>query len=259
MIKAYTKQGQRNFVVSSSGNAALASILATTQHNKNNPTKQITLTILVGQHVDTEKHKRLSSAIADVSQIELRQVERPKQEAFQMGKNGDATYLRQSTDDLALEGYLSLAQEMGKIPDLRAIFVPTSSGTCAQAIANYFTGLENSPEIHIVQTAFCHPIAELCLPEGVTPPDNDERSIAGAIVDKVAHRKTLLSSAVLASGGAGWIPNEEVIEQAVAAIKANTDITKVTPNGALGLAGIMQTSEHNKTWDGPVAALICGA
>ena len=49
------KEGLVNFVISSSGNAALAAALHVRHHNKNNPDKKISLTIFVGNKIPTEK------------------------------------------------------------------------------------------------------------------------------------------------------------------------------------------------------------
>ena len=136
--------------------------------------------------------KKLIAIIEDPL-IKLEQVENPKQSAFQMDKDNKAKNLRQSTDDAALEGYFELAQELDKIPDLSAIFIPTSSGTTAQALGEAFAKLSQKPQIHIVQTTACCPIASVIArsEERATRQSisNTSTSIADAIVDHIAHRK----------------------------------------------------------------------
>src|SRR3989338_310192 len=128
MIKKYAKEGIADFVISSSGNAALAAIHATIAHNQNNPGKEIKLTVFVGAHIPKQKLDRLQSLIiyppageaGHVSFITINQVEKPKQQAILLEKQGVAKHLRQSTDDTALEGYAELAEELNHIPNLNA-------------------------------------------------------------------------------------------------------------------------------------------
>lgn len=259
MIKKYFKEdGITNFVISSSGNAALAAIHAVQAHNRNNP-HNIKLTIYIGQHIDAQKFKMLTNVIEDPN-IQLEQVERPKQTAFQIDKEGTAKNLRQSTDDTALFGYMELAEELNNIPNLQAIFVPTSSGTTAQALAEAFETIEPStwggkqhPEIHIVQTTACHPIAELF----DTDFEKTEQSCAGAIVDKVAHRKEVLLEAIKKTKGSGWVVNDEQIKQAQKLLKDTTKISTST-NAALSIAGLQKALKKGKVYDGVVVCLLTG-
>jgi threonine dehydratase len=247
MIKKYAKEGFTHFAISSSGNAALAAVLATERHNQNNPERLITLDIFVGMNIEENKLKRLS-AVKKSEAVSIKQVERPKQEAFLLDKSGEAKYLRQSTDELALDGYLELGQDLMKIPNLQAVFVPTSSGTTAQALGELFAE-SDGPELHIVQTTSCHPMVE--------KESSDEESIAGAIVDKVAHRKDAVQAVVKKTNGDGWIVSNVEIKFAMQQIK-NTENIQVSANGALGVAGLMQAVAYGKKFDGAVACIICG-
>ena len=127
-------------------------------HNRNNESK-LRLTVFVGQNINPQKMKKLITIIEDPL-IKLEQTENPKQSAFQIDKDNKAKNLRQSTDDAALEGYFELAEELDKIPNLSAIFIPTSSGTTAQALGEAFAKLSQKPQIHIVQTSACHPMVD---------------------------------------------------------------------------------------------------
>lgn len=251
------KDGVTDFVISSSGNAALAAALATTHHNENNPTKPITLTIFVGQNIAAKKMAHLTT-LANGG-IKIEQVANPKQQAFQLEKSGAAKFLRQSTDDLALVGYQELARELDHIPNLAAIFVPTSSGTTAQALGEAFAKLSQKPQIHIVQTSAVHPIVN-ALPTSAPSAalaETDE-SIAGAIVDKIAHRKASVVAAVLDSNGAGWIVSDDEIRTAIALVKKTTEID-ISPNSALSVAGLAQARRQGWSVDGTVVCVITGA
>jgi len=255
MMKTYIKQdGIRDFVISSSGNAALAAIRMAVKHNQNNPDKQITLKVFVGKNIDEKKLQRLHSEITNLqSEISIEQVDRPKQEAFKLDKEGVATSLRQSTDNLALEGYHALAFELMKIPDLKAVFIPTSSGTTAQAVAEVFAKEQPNIQVHIVQTTACHPIATALGAEGT---DTDS-SVAGAIVDNVAHRKQDVVSVVSQTHGKGWVVTDEEITSAEKLVKETTSIT-ISPNSALAIAGLKKALDEGTEFEGAVVCVITG-
>lgn len=254
LIKQYNKEGIRDFIVSSSGNAAWAGIKAVQAANQNNPNSSLSLQVFVGKKISEQKINTLKKEISD-SHITLEQVDNPKQQAFQAEKDGKGKWLRQSTDDNALTGYLDLAKELAKIPNLAAVFVPTSSGTTAQGLFAGFKLAEVNPEIHIIQTPICHPIAD----QVITTPflSSAPTSLATAIVDNVAHRKEKVAEAIKASGGAGWIATDEQILEAIK-ITRETCGFEISPNSALSVAGLMQAIKNGKKWDGSVVCLITG-
>lgn len=251
MIKKYFKEDNlTNFVISSSGNAAIAAVHAVQAHNRNNPTK-LKLTVFIGQHINPEKMKTLL-AIIDDANIKIEQVEKPKQMAFQMDKNGEAKLLRQSIDDTALEGYIELAEELVKIPNLSAVFIPTSSGTTAEGLGKAFADLRKNIQIHIIQTTTCHPIVS-------TTQKNilEEKSLADAIVDKVAHRKENVIEIIRETNGNGWIANNTEIKDAIELVEDTCKI-KISPNSALSIVGLKQAIENKWKFSGPVVCLITG-
>jgi len=251
MIKKYAKEGVRDFVISSSGNAAIAAALGTQNHNRNNPDKQVTLRIFVGNQIPENKLSKLQELTDD--SITVEQCERPKQQAFQIDKEGSATFLRQSTDDLALEGYVSLAEDLLKIPNLKAVFVPTSSGTTALALAQTFLEKESGVQVHIAQTTSCSAIAQ-----HFDTPDSKEQSIAGAIVDNVAHRKADVIEAIEKTKGSGWILTNDQIKEARKLIKDTTNID-ISTNSSLSVAALQKAKAADWSWDGPVVCLVTGA
>lgn len=257
MIKNYHKEGFNKFVISSSGNAALAAIHTVQQHNKNNPSS-LYLKIFIGQNIEHKKLLKLTKLISD-PKITIEQVERPKQMAFQLNKSGEAKSLRQSTDDLALEGYTTLAEELIKIPNLQAVFVPTSSGTTAQALAGYFLNTKEIPQVHIVQTSSCHPIvSEINISNNLpTEQTLNNLSVAAAIVDKIAQRKNKVAELVNLTKGSGWVCNNQEIQDAVALTKKQTEID-ISPNSALSVAGLKKAMASGLEFSGPVVCLITG-
>ncbi len=260
MIKKYFKEeNQTEFVISSSGNAALAAVEAVQAHNRNNDSK-LRLTVFVGQNINPQKMKKLITIIEDPL-IKLEQTENPKQSAFQMDKDSKAKNLRQSTDDAALEGYFELAEELDKIPNLSAIFIPTSSGTTAQALGEAFVKLSQKPQIHIVQTTSCHPIASVIARneerETKQSISNTDTSIADAIVDRIAHRKEKVVEVIKNSCGSGWIVTDEEIKNAIKLVKDACNLA-ISPNSALSVAGLAKAVQNDFKWDGAVICLITG-
>ena len=252
MIKKYFKEnGITNFVISSSGNAALAAIHAIQAHNRNN-SSPLSLCILVGQHIEPQKLKLLNTTKED-HRVTIEQVHRPIQKALQMEKDNNIKYLRQSTDDIALLGYGELAEELNKISNLSAIFIPTSSGTTAQALGGSFHAYGQKPQIHIVQTTACHPIAEHFdrnIP--IT-----ESSIARAIVDKAARRKEKVIEEITQSHGSGWIVTDSQIQDAIKLIKTTCSLA-ISPNSALSIAGLKKAVDAGHAFNGVVVCLITG-
>ncbi|MCF6276376.1 MAG: PLP-dependent lyase/thiolase [Candidatus Magasanikbacteria bacterium] len=251
MIESYIKTGITEFVVSSSGNAGLTAMLFVKKHNKT-AQKAVKLAVFVGKKISEGKLKPLNKLTDE--NIEIKQVERPKQQAFLEGKKENIAYLRQSTDETALEGYKSLAEELDEIENLEAIFVPTSSGTTAEALGKHFESLKQNPQIHIVQTESCNPIASEFMKWDKI---DVEDSIAGAIVDNVAHRKDIVTEIVKNSKGSGWIVTNNEIKSAINITVEDTEI-EISPNSALSVAGLIKARESGWSWNGAIVCLITG-
>lgn len=251
MIDAHLKTGTKDFVVSSSGNAALASAFYIKKLNQKSKNK-ITLQIFVGEKIDLAKLKKLQKLVD--RNITLTQIKKPKQSAFQLEKNNRALWLRQSTDDIALLGYFELAKELSKIKNLSAVFVPTSSGTTALGLDEGFKKLKLKIQIHIAQTASVHPMAQnfsqlRC--------EIENESLATAIVDKIALRKPAVLKALKQNRGFGWVAGNTEITSAIQ-LTSRTEKIKLSPNSALAVAGLHQAIKNNWKFNGPVACLITG-
>jgi threonine dehydratase len=256
MIKEYYRQGIRKFIISSSGNAALSAIIDVQNHNLSKSKEPLTLTIFVGEHIDQKKFDKLKKAIND-PHIKLEQTEYAKATAIQLEKeNPDTKYLRQSTDELALRGYVELAEELSKIPELNAVFIPTSSGTTAQGLALGFQKLNPPPQLHIVQTSSCHPLIDVINP-AQSQDLPKELSLASGIVDNIGHRKEMLAEAVKTSNGNGWIITNEEIKNAIELTKKTTDLT-ISGTSALSVAGLQKALKSGWKPGGAVACLITG-
>ena len=252
MIDEYLKENINHFAISSSGNAALASAYYIKELNENRENK-IKLEILIGRHIATNKQRKLEEFKDE--NISITMHDRPLQTLFTITKDPAIRALRQSNDDLALIGYESLAEELLTIHQLEAVFVGTSSGTTAQALAQYFIKNNHKVEIHIVQTSTCNPIAKEFVDNNVI--EIEENSIADAIVDHTALRKDNLIKLIKETNGNGWIVTNNQIKIAQELTRNHTDIT-ISTNSALSIAGLIEAVYTGKKWNGSVACIICG-
>ncbi len=259
MIDQYYEKGDRNFAISSSGNAALAAALHV-QHLNSSGKDQVKLDIFVGNHVSPLKLQKIR-VIADKSNSNIRVLvkERPLQTLTQVAQEGVRS-LRQSTDDEALVGYQSLAEELiGQIPKvypsgkIGAIFIGTSSGTTAQALADYFLKNKSAIQVHIVQTSSCHPLSDAF--ESYDGPD--ERSIADAITDITGHRKSALIPLIEKTGGKAWVATNDDIRSAQELVQNHTGVL-ISTNSALSVVGAMKAAYIGHKVAGAVVCLIGG-
>ncbi len=254
MIDAELKSGQTNFVISSSGNAALAALRHVTTKNKSRSENFISLHIFVGRRIGEQKLAKLEAEKS--SKITIEQVDNPKQSAFQWAEKNDGYNLRASMSEIALAGYETLSEELNKIENLQSVFVATSSGTAAVGLGLGFKKTVAHPQIHIVQTTSCHPIADFILKK-TDLENSQEPSLADAIVDKIGHRKEELEKIVKESGGTAWIiGNKEIAEALEFASEYAGE--KLTANSALALAGLIAAQKNNRLPEGNAVCIIGG-
>lgn len=248
MIDMKVAEGHKEFAVSSSGNAALAALRHIQKRNSEGD--DLKLSIFVGEHISPEKLQRLKDEAKD-PRVTIDESPRPLQALKRLIDGGKAS-LRQSTDDEALVGYRALAAEIAATPDLKAVFVGSSSGTAAQAIAAYLTEHGKPAAVHVVQTSAVAPLARALGAEGAEAP-----SIADAIVDRVAHRREAVVEAVGRTGGKGWIAAIGDIRRAQALLRDKAGID-ATGNGALGLAGLIAALAKGERFDGSIVCIVTG-
>ncbi len=251
MIESHLlKNKSANFVVSSSGNAALATGIYIQKINRVR-VDQIKLEILVGEKINELKFNSLKESFKNDFNIIITQVSQPKKIALQKEKSGNYIWLRQSTDEIALVGYEELAVELAEIKNLEAVFVPTSSGTTAVGLHLGFKKLGLNPQIHIVQTTTCHPFVKL---EGSL---EETESIANAIVDKVGHRQSQIIDTLADSHGRGWIATNEEILNAIK-LTEETEAIEISTNSALSVVGLKKSLTAGIEFSGAVVCLITG-
>ena len=246
MIDTKASGGATRFAVSSSGNAALAAIRHIQE--RNTAGGELSLSVFIGKHINPEKKKKLLSEIHD-ERIIIKETDRPLQA---LSKSGGES-LRQSTNPLALTGYETLAAEISETPELSDVFISVSSGTAAQALADYFIANKKSVAVHIVQPAGNSSIAG----DFDTEKRKKEISIADAIVDKTARRKEALINAVRETGGAGWVVSNDETRQAQKFLLEKAGM-EATPNGILGFAGLLRAVSKGAKFHSAVVCVITG-
>lgn len=252
MIDNYYEKGDREFAISSSGNAALAAARYTIELNaKNTNNEPINLDIFAGNNIVAHKLDRIKKLADEHIRVLIK--ERPLQALTQSAQEGKRS-LRQSTDDLALVGYESLAKELSEIKKVGAIFIGTSSGTTAEALGEYFLKNKLPIQVHIVQTPSCHPMIDSF--DSFDVPN--ERSVADAIVDHIGYRKDKLISLVAKTGGRGWLATNENIESARDIVLEHADGLQISTNSALSVVGAMQAAYLGYEIKGAVVCMICG-
>lgn len=261
MIEYYLEQGRSDFVISSSGNAAVSAAYYVSKTNEIN--SSIGLRVFISRNINRQKRVRLEQAAGNSGLIAIKEVERPKQQAFQYAKEAGAVYLRGSQDDIALKGYEDLSAEILRQvsgDDFVAIFIPTSSGA---AVVGIYNGMKKTqiPSLHIVQTAKIHPMAG----EFDRDFEKAESSLASAIVDNVAHRKNEVVDIVKETDGRGWVISDEDLRAAEELYlhfhtEAGTNYTIASPSydSLLSLAGLIRARKKGRQFDGTVVLLFTG-
>ena len=150
----------------------------------------------------------------------------PRKEAIQFVNKQHIPGLFSSKDDLALEGYKTIAFEIvEQVPRrLQHIFVPVSSGATVEGIYQGFRALSQQtgglslrwdnpisvPALYVVQTARVHSIAE----EFDSDFSEEDTSAAKSIVDRVAPRRQRISEIVKNTGGSGYVIAQKELEEA---------------------------------------------
>lgn len=259
MIDMKMAEGVTDFALSSSGNAALAAIRHIQKKNAHGA--NLSLTVFIGANINPEKKAALMDELTDPNdtRIAIKESPRPLQALFNVIKGiGDGkktASLRQSTDPDALVGYQALAHEIASVDGLSAVFIPASSGTTAQAIAESFANNSMRTAVHIVQTANVSPLAEAF--SKTEKAEQTESSLADAIVDKTGYRKDALVKSVRQTGGTGWIVTNSDIATAQKIIKDTIGV-ELTGNGALSIAGLMKAQATGMRFKGAVMCVITG-
>lgn len=263
-ISYHMQSGKKDFVISSTGNAAISSIRYCIEGN-------CKLHVFVSPKIADDKLIRLFEA-GNVKEIDINAIregkikkiedqkfiiyfeDKPKAEAIRLSKEMDYIFLRGSTDDLAIVGYKTIAHELSKqVRDMDSLFIPCSSGASTIGIYSGFYDVSMvPPRIHIVQTTKVHPMAS----EYDKDFEKSDSSLATAISDKVALRKDQINGIVSKSGGFGWVISDKEINEAKDDLKKYCSL-EVSFDSALSLAGLKKALKKGHKINKPVL-LISG-
>jgi len=250
LFQKYINQGKKIFSISSSGNAAIAA--AYYLQKIQNP--QLTLNIFVSPQIEKSKWQRLLKSCNQSPQIKIQKTKKPKQEAFIFAQKNKAIFLRGSTEPQAEKAYKSLGQEIQKIPNLEAIFIPTSSGITALGIFSAFSGIKNKTEIHIAQTAKIHPFSAN-FDSNFTA---QKTSLASAIVDRVGKKREKIIKTIKKTKGWGWTISDPELKNAQKIVELNTNLGKINYDSLLSIAGLIKARKNGWNFKGPVCCLFTG-
>lgn len=239
VVSKAVSDGHKNFVLSSSGNAAISASQYCASIGAN-------LFVYVSPRMNPEKLKVLKSGNSKVTVTE-----RPLSESQKFTSENNYFSLRLSRIEFAPEGYKTIAfeinQNIGKIDD---IFIPVSSGVCALGIYRGFCLLDCLPRIHICQGTLRNPIACLFDPSNI-----DEESIATALVARTSPLKDKTVEMVKKSGGFGWTIKNDAILLMQKRLEEKNFLT--SNEGALALAAAYEAKE--KGWKlGKTVVLLTG-
>lgn len=243
---------QFSFAISSSGNAAISALSYGGFYNAK-------LYIFISPNTPQSKIDRLRKTVRELTLSQTRQqmiteedesspfpkvfyTDTPSSDAFKFAKDNKLVLLRGSTDKYATQGLRTIAKELvDSAKTISDIFIPCSSGTTVAAIYEGFIKMGITagkiPRIHAVQTTAVHPIAQ----DFDTDFKPTEKSIAKAIVDKVAHRKTEVTQILKATKGSAWAVSDEEIDYASLLLEKEGVIC--SNEGAMTLAAIIKAKK----------------
>lgn len=204
-VSAYRQDGQRQLVISSSGNAAIAAAAACRVAG-------LRLWVFVSPSTPANK----LSAIRRYGAMII-QSARAMGLANEWSRHLEAPNLRPSIDDRALEGYRALAfrfVESGCRAD--SVFCYTTSGSTLVGMAGGFEVLRGrlgwgdaGPQLHAAQAGLSCAVARAF---GDRPEEGAaQRSIIGDLGAKRGRRFGPLVRALKASGGRGWAVSDAEI------------------------------------------------
>lgn len=239
-ISHYVHQGHRNFVISSSGNAAISAAQYCQQAG-------CTLTAFVSPHTDAGKLSLLRRQSA-----EIQMHPRPIWAAQKFSREKNSINLRASHDPVGSVGYQTIAYELSEqsSPPIAALFLPVSSGTTLIGIVQGFNQLNLAiPPIHCVQTSTRHVIASMF----DTDFHSESNSLASGLVAKVTPYKDTIISHINASQGTGWVVSNVDMQSAKSWLWEQGIETGY--ESACAVAGFFKAKQSR--WDFPPGPIVC--
>jgi threonine dehydratase len=198
-VAAAAARGDQAVVISSSGNAAVATSRYAQLHN---------IPAFATVHPSTDPSK-LAAICGSTTTVVV--TERAVNTARKIARRFNTLNLRPSTSDDALIGYGTLADELlgadvDHHPD--AIVVFATSGATALALAQR-ASIPHGPQVHFVQGLGNATLAD---PQSVSSSQSNRSAVAGRLGTRSSARADHLRAAVADSGGRGWVVDEADVE-----------------------------------------------
>jgi len=248
VIEEYVKQGNKTFVVSSSGNTAISAAFFVT-----NIDRTVKVHVFLSPSIPFDKKKRLNEFVLNFDNIEVHETSRAKSEAIRFAKENHYQLIRTSVDDLVLEGYEVLADEiLNQLRNTKSknetidIFVPTSSGSTFQGLYNGFylgsKGIEVSVRLHAVQTSKCNVVVRKFDKYFET----SNMSLASAIVDTIGYRKEKVEEAINKSNGGGWVISDNELFESRKVFEECVSDMDISWDSLLSLAGLIRAVKSGR-------------
>lgn len=240
-LSYYIKENKNHFVISSTGNAAISAALYCSKFD-------LYLDIFITSNTPKYKIERLLETINNNPNITIHYTNQPKKEAFQFAKDNNFINLRQSTDKLAIEGYISLGKEiLNSAINTDGIFMPVSSGTGLLGVA---TGTNNSIPLFAIQTEKVFNIAK----EFDTKYTPHETSLSNAISAKYSPLKNDLIHAINSTKGFSFAISDTLINETLKELYEIEGI-KTSYDSILSIAGLKRAMKEKMPINSPICIL----
>lgn len=240
LISKYYSEGKTDFVISSSGNAAISAANVCRQAGLN-------LTIFISPNIESGKLKIIKSF-----NFEIKITPSPLSQSARFAFENGFVHLRPSTDIYGSEGYRTISFELlAGDTNFDDIFIPVSSGSCFIGVFEGFSKFGFLPRFHLCQSSVINPVARIFDIDFI----KEDNSLAKAIVAKVVPQKEKIIDIVKKSGGSGWVIDNNRISEAQKILEKNGIIT--SNEGVLAFAAVIKAGEkHQKL--GKTVCLLTG-
>ncbi len=233
------KQGFKQAVISSTGNAAISAAHFCQQNN-------IELTIFLSPTISQQKLSLLKKY-----NHEIIFSPKPISDAIKFSKTNNAYLLRQSTDPSALTGYSQIAEDLiSQLPQISSIFIPIGSGTTLLGIAQK---LPKNVKIFGAQSS-ANPTISKFFDQEFSP---ENRLITDALSVKFLPNKSKIIEAIKRHQGFSFILQNRDIVDADALLQSKNISTSL--EGSLSFAGFKKAIKNNYPIGDYPVILLTGA
>jgi len=240
LISKASSLGFKQFVLSSSGNAAISAANYCAKAN-------LKLKVFVSVRVNKGKLKKLEQMKVDLSVDQ-----RPLTMATRFAKENNFYNLRPSINEFGSTGYQTIAFELLENQDrIENLFVPVSSGVNFLGISKGFKKFGYVPKLHLCQSSFIFPLASIFDHNFV----QEDSSFASALVARQSPLKKEILQAVADSKGTGWVVDNKQTIQADKILKQKGISTSF--EGALTYAAVLKARQNDQL-KGRTVCLLTG-